>query len=204
MPICDRLSDVREEGLNVWYEPHEPKLQYATPLPLLATGTDHLNFSSIVLVHGLGSHPYWSWYCPGNNTTTMQRSAFRPLTDSLPSCQWVVDSCAPADKPSTASLPTFGTFWPRALLRYDMCDARISTIGYRSRWTSARFETSFKECGEQLLAALLPETPRSKVRRQHCHHICTGSDYSSDQANTDHIPGPQLWRPCSTIGKCTT
>lgn len=55
---------------------------------------------------------------------------------------------------STDILGRIGTFWPRDLLPLDFRNVRICTLGYKSQWTTSKFHTSFKECGEHLLTVL--------------------------------------------------
>ncbi|KAK0347874.1 hypothetical protein LTR94_000646 [Friedmanniomyces endolithicus] len=143
--VCKRVTDVLEDGLNVWYEPANPRIH-------------------IVLVHGLASSAYWAWHfgsaSPSESTTG---SALRAFVDSAVSSlpdsstlsrqqsRWELTS---EGSPAVESLAQFGTFWPRDLLPVDIPDARISTLGYRSQWNSSKFETSFRECGDHLLELL--------------------------------------------------
>ncbi|KAK0295462.1 hypothetical protein LTS00_006093 [Friedmanniomyces endolithicus] len=144
--VCKRVTDVLEDGLNVWYEPADPRIH-------------------IVLIHGLSSNPYWAWHFGSvspseSNTGSGLRSFVDSAVSSLPNLsnlsrrqsRWELTS--EGSPPAVESLAQFGTFWPRDLLPVDIPDARISTLGYRSQWNSSKFETSFLECGDHLLELL--------------------------------------------------
>lgn len=130
---------------------------------------------SIILLHGLGSHPYWAWLQQHGAPSRPSRASSLPVFCDSTGSFFPSSSPAPrspaANDGSTALLssPDFafcneysdtdilgriGTFWPRDLLALDIPDARICTLGYRSQWTSARFQTSFRECGEHMLTVL--------------------------------------------------
>lgn len=132
---------------------------------------------SIVLVHGLGSHPYWAWVFDANPVGRDSNGSvplFADSTLSLPLSlfrlhQTLEHGASPSVSESPVHTELFsrhGTFWPRDLLPADMPRARICTIGYRSKWTSSKFETSFKECGEQLLAVLSQDRQAQSVRME--------------------------------------
>ena len=134
------------------------------------------NRHSVVCVHGLGSHPYWAWLhepslrasrvvstpplCDSAVSLIPQYSRLprfrlppdeddnRPVVPFVPNHAW------PNDFSNTDALGRIGTFWPRDLLPLDLPEARICTLGYRSQWTSSKFQTSFRECGEHLLTVL--------------------------------------------------
>ncbi|KAK0278705.1 hypothetical protein LTR35_008969 [Friedmanniomyces endolithicus] len=166
--VCKRVTDVLEDGLNVWYEPADPRIH-------------------IVLIHGLSSNPYWAWHFGSvspseSNTGSGLRSFVDSAVSSLPNLsnlsrrqsRWELTS--EGSPPAVESLAQFGTFWPRDLLPVDIPDARISTLGYRSQWNSSKFETSFLECGDHLLELL--EVDR---RSNHClkagnQQVCTLQD----------------------------
>lgn len=82
--------------------------------------------------------------------------ASSPSRDELP----YSPLATPLDSPwaneysQTDLLGRIGTFWVRDLLPNDVTDARICTVGYRSQWTSSKFQTNLQECGESLLTAL--------------------------------------------------
>ncbi|KAK0919757.1 hypothetical protein LTR57_010382 [Friedmanniomyces endolithicus] len=151
--VCKRVTDVLEDGLNVWYEPANPRIH-------------------IVLIHGLSSSAYWAWHfgsgSPSESTTVSGlRSFVDSAVSSLPNLstlsrrqsRWELNS---EGSSPVESLAQFGTFWPRDLLPVDIPDARITTLGYRSQWNSSKFETSFRECGDRLLE-LLEEDRRSSL-----------------------------------------
>ncbi|KAK1813452.1 hypothetical protein LTR12_012178 [Friedmanniomyces endolithicus] len=141
--VCKRVTDVLEDGLNVWYEPANPRI-----------------------------HAYWAWHFGSvSPSESPAASGLRSFVDSavssLPTLstlsrrqsRWELSS---EGSPPVESLAQFGTFWPRDLLPVDIPDARITTLGYRSQWNSSKFETSFRECGNRLLE-LLEEDRRSSL-----------------------------------------
>ena len=147
------------------------------------SNTDH---HSIILVQGLGSHPYYAWH--SNETRKESRRIFNlqffsdsaialaqaQITPSDSSTHPENDPNAdPAllvpDQPRVPRsrgsdfVPAGGTFWPRDLLPKAFPKARICTYAYISRWSSSRFRTTIEECGEQLLHVLKNDQRSSSV-----------------------------------------
>ena len=152
-------DEVSEEGVNIWasgeYNGAKPKVD-------------------IFLVHGLSSHPYWAWHHPPPSSkhrtssvssyfdsslslgsSSVRRSIFT-AKDGIESP--VISSPRDPERSNpygeTDVFGRIGTFWPRDFLPNSIPNARICTVGYKSRWTSSKFQPSLTECGEHLLTVL--------------------------------------------------
>lgn len=127
--LCTKET-VKREGLNIWVDSTldgiEPKID-------------------IILVQGLGAHPYYTWVGRQDRTTAVA------TTSSRPNLRRFLGRGKAGKHVDTSPSVGDGAFWPRDLLPKHVGPARIATYSYLSAWEKKDFRTSLRECGEQFL-----------------------------------------------------
>lgn len=101
--------------------------------------------NSIILVQGLGAHPYYTWVGRQDKTTTVTNTASRSTLSRF------IGRGKTRDKVNLSVTADEGVFWSRDLLPRHVGPVRIATYSYLSAWEKKGFRTSLRECGEQFL-----------------------------------------------------
>ena len=108
---------------------------------------------SIILVQGLGAHPYYTWIGHSGEVPREQRSMLSKLTSTFFGGVNAPGEWATADV--LHIIPGRGeVFWPRDLLPSHLPPSRIATYSYRSDWLSGKFTATLRELAEQFLGVL--------------------------------------------------
>ncbi|KAF2499993.1 hypothetical protein BU16DRAFT_233539 [Lophium mytilinum] len=128
---------VKPSGLNIWSS---------------ESGSESTPEIDIILVQGLGSHPFYTWVKKAPAPDATAPSRFRDKVKGWKN--WKRDK---DEEVSTAEL-----MWPRDLLVPRFQNARIATYSYKSDWKDRDVDTSLRKCAEQFLNVLFQH-------RQHAH-----------------------------------
>lgn len=168
------------EGFTVLHESNEAKIEY-TPAFLFLAKVQLLTkcfFCSIVLVHGLGGHPYKTWACPRKNSKS---SAFQQTATSGPKppskrrrkfrhlFRRFYSARGRKENEEREEDEEAHVYWPRDFLAYEEeCkQARILTYGYDSKITrgyeNANLNTFFSHAKDFLYGLRREKPPRRAV-----------------------------------------
>ncbi|KAK8905606.1 hypothetical protein QC760_005530 [Botrytis cinerea] len=131
---------VKPSGLNIWSSKNEDG-----PAPVV----------DIIMVQGLGAHPFYSWVkkIPLPNTEKPKRSRVQFWKGRKLRSKGGEDSTAEV-------------MWPRDILVPLFQDARIATYSYKSDWRDGTVKTSLRQCAEQFLNILSQHRQQSDEEKR--------------------------------------
>ncbi|KAM0157263.1 hypothetical protein ACHAPG_004757, partial [Botrytis cinerea] len=131
---------VKPSGLNIWSSKNEDG-----PAPVV----------DIIMVQGLGAHPFYSWVkkIPLPNTEKPKRSRVQFWKGRKLQSKGGEDSTAEV-------------MWPRDILVPLFQDARIATYSYKSDWRDGTVKTSLRQCAEQFLNILSQHRQQSDEEKR--------------------------------------
>ncbi|KAM0182352.1 hypothetical protein ACHAPF_001242 [Botrytis cinerea] len=131
---------IKPSGLNIWSSKNEDG-----PAPVV----------DIIMVQGLGAHPFYSWVkkIPLPNTEKPKRSRVQFWKGRKLQSKGGEDSTAEV-------------MWPRDILVPLFQDARIATYSYKSDWRDGTVKTSLRQCAEQFLNILSQHRQQSDEEKR--------------------------------------
>ena len=150
---------------------------------------------SIILVQGLGAHPFHTWVkkIPASDAFQPTRLRDRAQFWKRTQRQGKDGNEGPTE-----------VMWPRDLLVPSFQHARIATYSYKSDWRDRNVKTSLRECAEQLLNVLFQHRQHASVSHLEVHMSIRLYFFSqiamTGTSKTTRPNRTQSWRSCHTAG----